>query len=89
VRTQIEFVELHDWIVSRLTYFNISKGGEPARLTLKEREDANSGAWLNAKEIHSYEETDKQMFSEFRLTCQTGKGNNHLVPILFPLDTIS
>lgn len=44
---------------------------------------------MNAKGIESYDETDKRLFSDFRLTYQTGKGNNHLVPILFPSDTLT
>lgn len=37
--------------------------------------------------IDECDDIEKKSFGHFRVTYQSGKGNNHLVPILFPLDT--
>ena len=71
------YCELRDLVVSRLTLFNARRGGEPARLTIKEWEDAAAGTWLR-----SCHESESQM----KITFEGGKGNNHLVSVLFPDD---
>ena len=71
------YCELRDLVVSRLTLFNARRGGEPARLTTKEWEDAAAGTWL--RRCHESE-------SQMKITFEGGKGNNHLVSVLFPDD---
>jgi len=82
-----EYCELRDLVLSRLTLFNARRGGEPARLTLSEWQEAVDGQWLDSAAIGNSTDLEQRLFREFRITYQTGKGNNHLVPILFPLDT--
>ena len=61
----------------------------PARFTVNEWEEADSGAWLTAGAVDNCDDNfERQLFQNFKLTYQTGTGNNHLVPILFPLHTI-
>jgi hypothetical protein len=88
VWTRTEFVQLRDLIVSRLTLFNARRGGEPARLTLEEWSDAENNVWLKKKNLEKCDDVDRQLFKDFKLAYQGGKGNNHLVPILFPSDTV-
>jgi len=87
--TPSEFVALRDLVVCRLTMFNARRGGEPARLTVKEWLAAKNDEWLVASDVDKLPAFEKQLFSDFKLTYQSGKGNNHIVPILFPADTIS
>ena len=90
VYSRTEFAELRDLTVSRLTLFNARRGGEPARLAVKEWEEADCGAWLTAGAVENCDDKfERQLFQNFKLAYQSGKGNNHLVPILFPPDTIS
>ncbi|GFR69824.1 histone-lysine N-methyltransferase SETD8-A [Elysia marginata] len=44
-----DFVRLRNLTVCRLTMFNARKGGEPARLTIREWDDAVAGAWVDPR----------------------------------------
>ena len=87
--TATEYCELRDLVLSRVTLFNARRGGEPARLTLQEWNNARDDGWLDSSNINHCSDIERQLFSNFKLTYQTGKGNNHLVPILFPADIIT
>ena len=80
------FVLLRNCTCTRLTLFNARRGGEPARLLLSDWKEADEGAWVDNQRIESFcsDLEDNKM----KITYQTGKGNNHLVPNLFPVDTI-
>ena len=45
--------------------------------------------WLEAASVNHCENIEQQPFREFKLTYQTGKGTNHLVPVLFPSDIVT
>lgn len=77
------FTELRDLVVSRLTLFNARWGGEPARLTLNEWDEAENRAWLNSETLEQCDKVEKKLSANFKLTYQAGKRNNHLVPIIF------
>ena len=84
-----DFKELSSLIVSRLTLFNARRGGEPARLTLKEWEDAENGSWIDPQLIETVNDPlEKQLLGSFKLAYQAGKGSKKLVPVLIPPDTI-
>jgi hypothetical protein len=89
VWTRTEFAELRDLTVSRLTLFNARRGGEPARLTLNEWSEATKNTWINEKIIDKCDGIEQKLFHDFKLTYQSGKGINHIVPILFPPDTVT
>ena len=46
-----EYKILRSLAICRLTLFNVRRGGEPARFTLRQWEDAKSGACLGANVI--------------------------------------
>ena len=79
------FVELRDCACTRLTLFNGRRGGEPARLLLTEWEDAESDVWLDKQHMQEFQEELKE---QIKITYQSGKGVNHLVPVLIPKDTV-
>ena len=84
-----DFTLLRDIVVCRLTIFNARRGGEPCRLFIKDWTDAKNKTWIS--EANSFnlqlKENEKELLKKICLTYQTGKGNNHLVPIIFPQDT--
>jgi hypothetical protein len=83
-----KFTELRDLTVSRLTLFNARRGGEPARLVRREWEEADTNAWLSER-MQSENDVEKKLFEQMKITFQSGKGNNHLVPVLIPTDTVA
>ena len=83
------FIMLRDLTVSRLTVFNARRGGEPSRLKLFEWQEAEDNQWIDTQRAEDMQDPiEKKLLSHLRVSYQTGKGNNHLVPILFPPDTI-
>ena len=82
------FAELRDLTVSRLTLFNARRGGEPARMSINEWQDAENSVWLDPARKEKMDDMELSLFSNMKLTYQGGKGNNHLVPILIPQDTL-
>jgi len=82
------YTELRDLTVSRLTLFNARRGGEPARLTLAEWKQAEENRWLTHERINTVGDWERKLFDNMKITFQTGKGNNHLVPILIPEDVV-
>ena len=84
-----DFVKMRNLIVSRLTMFNARRGGEPARLTLQEWEEAANDSWVDPQLVQTVKDPlEKALFSQFKLAYQAGKGSKKLVPILIPTDTI-
>ena len=46
------------------------------------------GDWLDQQRLDDFDEVDKMLVQALEITYMTGKGNNHLVPIIFPPDII-
>ena len=83
--TKTSFAQLRDLACSRLTVFNARRGGEPARMTVAEWKDAESGAWLDSVAMSNVSTPEKQL----KCTYMGGKGNNHMVSVLIPEDTVA
>ncbi len=80
---------LRDLTVARLTLFNARRGGEPSRLKLAEWKEAETDSWIDKQRAERLEDPlEKRLLDNIKVTYQTGKGNNHLVPVLFPSDTV-
>lgn len=84
---QHEFVKLRDSVCSRLTLFNARRGGEPARLNVRQYLDAKSGRWVNSKKVKPLEAWEKELFNSMMITFQAGKGT-FLVSDLIPQDCV-
>nr|XP_054771810.1 uncharacterized protein LOC129279772 [Lytechinus pictus] len=85
-----QFVRLRDLTVSRLTLFNARRGGEPCRLKIEEWQDAENGVWVDQQMAEEVTDPiEKQLLDQLKICYQTGKGNNHLVSVLFPKDTFA
>jgi len=70
------FVPVRAATATYLIIFNARRGGEPPRLVIRQWEEAVNGEWMD--EVPSGEDP------ELLVTYQTGKGINHLVPVMFP-----
>jgi len=86
--TSAEFVELRDLACARVTLFNARRGGEPARLHLTHWSDACKKVWFDKERIQSMSAEEQELVSKSFVMYQTGKGVNHLVPVLVPEDTV-
>lgn len=83
------FVELRDITCTRLTLWNARRGGEPSRLSIHEWSDAEKNAWIDKDMVDEVRDpAHRKLLSDLKICYQTGKGTNHLVPVLFPEDTI-
>ncbi|XP_047131219.2 uncharacterized protein LOC136071695 [Hydra vulgaris] len=85
IRDLHAYVELRDAACTRLVLFNGRRGGEPARLLLREWFEAAKDAWLDEQRAEDLTEINE---TNMKITYQSGKGSNHLVPVLIPEDTV-
>jgi len=86
--SNVEFVELRDIACARLTLFNARRGGEPARLQISHWIDGSNKVWFDHNRISTLSAEEQQLFANSVVMYQTGKGVNHLVPVLVPQDTV-
>ena len=77
------YVLVRSAVATSLIIFNARRGGEPVRLRLKQWEEALKGEWMD-KVVEPEDVHNDTML----VTYQTGKGANHLVPVMFPPETI-
>ena len=83
------FVKLRNLILTWVNLFYARRSGEPARLTLKEWNDASLGAWIDPQLTEQIEDTHELLLlKDMKLAYQAGKGSRKLVPVLFPKDTL-
>jgi hypothetical protein len=83
-----EYVELRDLACARLTLFNARRGGEPARLLVSDWTDACNKVWFDKNRIQAMPPDEKELMEKSFVMYQTGKGVNHLVPVIVPEDTV-
>ena len=92
---EYEFDDLHTYVslrnsaCARLTWLCGRRGGEPARLTIQDWLQAERNEWIDLQRMKDLDELDRVLVKSLKISFMTGKGNNHLVPILIPEDTIS
>ena len=79
-----EYSLLRDLVVSRLTFFNARRGGEPSRMLLQEWEDALCNVWYKDTESVN-DPLEKMLVGRFKLAYQSGK-RVKLVPLLIVND---
>nr|XP_047142840.1 uncharacterized protein LOC124817088 [Hydra vulgaris] len=77
------YVKIRSATATYLIIFNARRGGEPVRLQIYQWTEAVNGEWVIEGDLPK--DFDH---STMLITYQTGKGGNHLVPLIFPLETI-
>ena len=85
VWTAAEFIELRSLLVCRITLFNSRREGEPARLLLREWQDAESNVWISDEMV---ERVEKVLLGKYHLAYQRGKRSRKMVPILIPVKSL-
>ena len=77
------FVNIRSATATLLIIFNARRGGEPVRLQLYQWEEALRGEWVEKEDLPKDFDMNTML-----VTYQTGKGSDHLVPVIFPPETI-
>ncbi|XP_065682293.1 uncharacterized protein LOC136095516 [Hydra vulgaris] len=77
------YVKIRSATATYLIIFNARRGGEPVRLQIYQWTEAVNGEWVIKGDLPK--DFDH---STMLITYQTGKGGDHLVPLIFPLETI-
>ena len=76
------YVPIRSATATFLIIFNARRGGEPTRLAISQWEEALRGEWVDRDDLpNEYDD------SSVLVTYQTGKGVNHLVPVMFPAES--
>ena len=75
-----QFVTVRAATATYLIVFNARRGGEPVRLLISQWEEALKGEWTDHL-------PDDEENTDLLVTFQTGKGADHLVPVMFPPET--
>ena len=83
----VEYVRLRTLLVTRLTLYNGRRGGEPARLLLKEWEDAKTNAWINTNMV--VDDAEQKLVQNCKIACQSGKNPSKLVSVHIPEDCVT
>ena len=78
---QDSFITVRSAAVTALVLFNGIRSGEPVRLTLDQWKEAVNGEWVDS--------ADEALQDDMLITYQTGKGADHLVPVMFPKETMA
>ena len=81
------YVRIRDSACTRLTLLNARRGGEPGRVTIAEWREALNDKWIDKQRSEDFDDLDQVLIKSLKVTYLTGKGNNHLVPLLIPGDT--
>ena len=84
----VDFLVVNRATATFVMIFNGRRGGKPVRLRTYQWEEALNDEWLEKIEYNAVdmpEEYDNSML----ITYMTGKGNHHLVPVVFPKETVS
>ncbi|XP_065652453.1 uncharacterized protein LOC136079814 [Hydra vulgaris] len=82
------YVKLRDCACARLTMLNGRRGGEPARLLINEFNQAVNDSWIDKQRLSNLDDLEQSLVDHLKITYMCGKGNNHLVPIIIPPDTM-
>ena len=78
------FVNIRSATATCLIIFNARRGGEPVRLQLYQWQEAINGQWVDKEDLPTDFDEDTML-----VTYQTGKGSDHLVPVIFPPESLS
>ena len=76
------FVDVRSAAATSLIIFNARRGGEPVRLHLYQWQEALRGDWVEKDDLPEVFDN-----TSMYITYQTGKGADHLVPVIFPPQT--
>lgn len=67
---------------------NVVERTKRRRLTIDEWTEAINDEWIDKQRSEILDELDQLLVKSLKICYMTGKGNNHMVPLLIPEDTI-
>ena len=77
------YVTVRSATATSLIIFCARRGGEPVRLQLYQWQEALNGEWVDQTDL-----PDEFNLETMYITYQTGKGSDHLVPVIFTPETV-
>jgi len=80
--TLADYLLLRDLLITQITIFNARRGGEPARLMMRQWEEALNDEWLMREPTDALEAQERQRIPGMKIAYQKGKGG-HSVPVIF------
>ena len=85
----LDFVVVCRSTATFVMIFNGRRGGEPVRLRTYQWMEALNDEWLEKIEDDAVDVPEEYDDNSMLITYMTGKGNHHLVPVIFPKETVS
>ena len=82
------YIEVRNAACVRTTLLNARRGGEPARLLLSDWQEGEQDVWIDHQRLGGLDPLEALLVAQTKVCYMTGKGNNHLVPVLIPNDTL-
>ena len=82
------FVKLRNLAITRITFFNARRGGEPSRILLSEWSSARCNKWINSSRMGRFSDQEKENLVSNKLIYQGGKGTGQMVPVIILKDLI-
>jgi len=83
------FIELRNLTMTRLMLLNGRRGGEVAQLQIEAWKDAEKEGWIDKEKLKQLPANKQMLAKAMKMAYIAGKGNNHLVSLLIPNDTVS
>ena len=83
-----DFIRLRNLTLTRITFFNARRGGEPSRILLSEWQNALDDKWMNLNKIKTLPEAEQKKLLENKILYQGGKGGGRLVPVIILKDLV-
>ena len=62
------------------------RGAEPTKVTMDDYGDASSNRFIDEEDTMCLDEEEKFLVNHLKITWIVGKGNNSVVPVMFPSD---
>nr|XP_047134212.1 uncharacterized protein LOC124812135 [Hydra vulgaris] len=82
------YKKLRNAACARITLLNGRRGGEPARILLADWLQGENDEWIDKQRLKKLDSLDRILVKSMKVIYMTGEGNNHLVPVIIPGDTI-
>ena len=82
------YKNLRNAACARITLLNGRRGGEPARFLLADWLQGGNDEWIDKQRLKNLDSLDCILVKSMKVIYMTGKGNNHLVPVIIPEDMI-
>ena len=86
--TAHSFIRLRNVVLTRLTLLNGRRGGEIGRLLIREWREAENNVWIDKQRLNDLTDAEMMLVDNLKISYMSGKGNRHIVSVMFPKDTV-